>query len=107
MWVFNPTTLKCTLKKSGNAWNPQILSQGDRVPEVSGAFFDLGKRWEGPGAGTIHTVLTSNGNSYMNWQAWSLRRLPPSPPCPWAPPAAPGCRIANLLAVCRVHFCTV
>lgn len=69
MWVFNPETKKCTLKKAGNAWNPQILAQGDRVRETSGSLFDLGKKWVGPGEGTIHTVLTSNGNSYMNWQA--------------------------------------
>lgn len=38
------------------------------MAETSGSLFDMGKKWDGSG-GSIHTVLTSNGNSYMNWQS--------------------------------------
>ena len=68
MWVWHPETKVCWLKKTPDGSNPTIATLGDRVPWTSGSFFDLGAKWTAPGA-CVHTVLTSNGNSYMNWQS--------------------------------------
>lgn len=88
VWVWNNKTHECWLKYLKYFPERPILWRGDDSPWIGGSFFDYGepfdpakhpiavpepikkaskvKDYQPPAC--IHTVLTSNGNSYMNWQ---------------------------------------
>lgn len=88
VWVWNNQTHECWLKYLRHFPERPILWRGDDSPWTGGSFFDYGEPFDGqkhrisvPEAvkqasklsdyqppACIHTVLTSNGNSYMNWQ---------------------------------------
>lgn len=88
VWVWHNITKECWLKYLRHFPERPILWRGDDSPWVGGSFFDYGEPFDPAKhkidvpepvkaaaklpdyqpASCIHTVLTSNGNSYMNWQ---------------------------------------
>ena len=72
IWVFNPETKACWLKYS--ALRPEVpkgFNQAPTVPWTSGSIYSYGPNYiEEPGKHNtcIHTIVTSDGSEYMNWQ---------------------------------------
>lgn len=86
VWVYNPSTRECWLKSDEN---PKPQAHGTHVPWTSGVLppvkgptvtyaqvpgLDGNEDGDGEDAAAteppacLHTVLTSSGNAYMNWQ---------------------------------------
>jgi len=74
-WVWNNASHACWLKHLALFPERPPVWANEASPWTGGTFFDYGPAYEPPAAAEpkppktcIHTVLTSNGNSYMNWQ---------------------------------------
>ena len=78
VWVYNPASKACWLKYEEDPVNAKPANEGPNVPWTSG-YFDLPKnklepKYE-PATGKkdlpkcLHTIMTSSGNVYMNWQS--------------------------------------
>lgn len=81
-WVWDPTTRECWLKKLANAYQPANINPNIRF--TSGTVYPEQPLYEvtgGAGGGggdgdaktpapayCLHTMITSNGQPYMNWQ---------------------------------------
>ena len=73
VWVYNTQTKACWLKNLANyPERPYVFSQ-ETSPWTAGSSFELGAPYEAAAAEEratcVHTVATSNGNDYSNWQS--------------------------------------
>ena len=71
VWVWHNTTKACWLKHAVAFPERPWAWYDANSPWTGGTLFDYGPEYEAPAAAgetCVHTVLTSNGNSYMNWQ---------------------------------------
>lgn len=68
VWVFNTNTSECWLKNAPRYPERPIVYGDKTSPWMSGSLWEV-PRYKPPETATcIHTVVTSNGNAYMNWQ---------------------------------------
>ena len=77
LWTWSPTTRACFLKKGDTAYQP--LDRRPGIVMTAGAVWPEQPRYVGASVGAsstdakhpptcLHTMITSNGQPYMNWQ---------------------------------------